>query len=123
MAILITCACGKVLKFRDEYERSMERCPECGARHKLPARGEAAPTGPVDPFGLDDRGMDGGSRPQRREYLIVTQQDKGFLGRFEPEKIAQVVNAYAKKGWVVRSMATARLGTRDEIVIMLEREL
>ena len=61
----------------------------------------------------------------QREYKILTQKDKWFSGKFDPEKLEQALNAYAQQGWTFKGMATANvpgmLGARDEIIFVLER--
>ena len=44
---------------------------------------------------------------QQREYQVVTQKDKWFSGKFDPDKVDGALNAYAKQGWVLKSVATA----------------
>ena len=65
----------------------------------------------------------GGS--QQREYKVITQKDKWFSGKFDPEKVEGVLNSYAKQGWAMKGVATASVpgfgGQRDEIVIVMER--
>ena len=65
----------------------------------------------------------GGS--QQREYKVITQKDKWFSGKFDPEKVEGVLNSYAKQGWVMKGVARASVpgfgGQRDEIVIIMER--
>ena len=60
-----------------------------------------------------------------REYKVVTQKDKWFSGKFDPEKVEGALNAYAKQGWTLKGVATASVpgfgGQRDEIVIIMER--
>ena len=60
-----------------------------------------------------------------REYKVVTQKDKWFSGKFDPEKVEGALNAYAKQGWSLKGVATAAVpgfgGPRDEIVIIMER--
>jgi hypothetical protein len=63
---------------------------------------------------------------QNREYKVITQKDKWFSGKFDPEKVEGVLNSYAKQGWVMKGVATASVpgfvgGQRDEIVIIMER--
>jgi hypothetical protein len=62
---------------------------------------------------------------QHREYKVITQKDKWFSGKFDPEKVEGALNAYAKQGWVLKGVATASVpgfgGNRDEIVIIMER--
>ena len=61
---------------------------------------------------------------QQREYKVITQKDKWFSGKFDPEKVEGVLNSYAKQGWVMKGVATASVpgfgGQRDEIVIIME---
>jgi phage FluMu protein Com len=62
---------------------------------------------------------------QNREYKVITQKDKWFSGKFDPEKVEGVLNSYAKQGWVMKGIATASIpgfgGQREEIVIIMER--
>lgn len=63
-----------------------------------------------------------------KEYLIISQKDKWFSGRFDPQILQQVINDHAKLGWVVKSMTnTSREGvlmggSRDELIVLLERD-
>jgi Domain of unknown function (DUF4177) len=65
------------------------------------------------------------SSSPHREYKVITQKDKWFSGKFDPEKVEGVLNSYAKQGWVMKGVATASVpgfgGQRDEIVIIMER--
>jgi Domain of unknown function (DUF4177) len=61
----------------------------------------------------------------QREYKVITQKDKWFSGKFDPEKVEGALNSYAKQGWSLKGVATASIpsfgGQRDEIVIIMER--
>jgi hypothetical protein len=62
-----------------------------------------------------------------KRYKVLTQQDRFFAGKFDPEKLEGAINAYAEQGWRVVSMATASvpLGLnqhRDEIIVLMTRE-
>jgi len=61
-----------------------------------------------------------------KEYKVLSQKDKWFSGKFDPEKLENAINAYAQQGWQVISAATASIpgltSTREEIIIILERE-
>ncbi len=62
-----------------------------------------------------------------KQYKVLTQKDKWFSGKFDPEKLEQALNAYAQQGWVVKASASAKIraviGTdREEMVIILERD-
>jgi hypothetical protein len=65
------------------------------------------------------------AKNQEREYKVITQKDKWFSGKFDPEKVEGVLNSYAKQGWTMKGVATASVpgfgGQRDEIVIIMER--
>ena len=67
-----------------------------------------------------------GSTVSHREYKVLTQKDKWFSGKFDPEKLEGAINAYARQGWRVIGCATASIpgllhGSREEMVIILER--
>jgi hypothetical protein len=59
-------------------------------------------------------------------YKVLTQKDKWFSGKFDPEKLEAALNAYAEQGWRLVSCATADIPgfgtTRQEFVAVLERE-
>ncbi|MDC0651233.1 DUF4177 domain-containing protein [Hellea sp.] len=61
-----------------------------------------------------------------KEYKVMTQKDKFLSGKFDPEKLEEAMNAYAEEGWEVISVASASMpgfgGTRDEMVVVFERE-
>jgi Domain of unknown function (DUF4177) len=61
-----------------------------------------------------------------KEYKVMTQKDRFFGGKFDPEKLEKALNAYAEEGWAVISIATANIpsftGAREELVVVMERE-
>ena len=63
-----------------------------------------------------------------KQYKVLTQKDKWFSGKFDPELLEKALNSYAQQGWEVKGMSTASIpgflggGTRDEMVIVLERD-
>lgn len=61
-----------------------------------------------------------------KEYKVLTQKDKWFSGKFDPERLEEAMNAYAAQGWRVISCATAQIpgftGTREEMIVILERD-
>lgn len=66
-------------------------------------------------------------RPVRKEYKVLTQKDKWFSGKFNPQLLEDALNAYAQQGWKVVSSATADFpggfsGSRQEMVVILERD-
>lgn len=67
-----------------------------------------------------------GTQNSAMQYKVLTQKDKWFSGKFDPEKLEGAINSYAAQGWRVRGVATASFpgfgGNREEIVIVMERE-
>ncbi len=62
-----------------------------------------------------------------KEYKVLTQKDKWFSGKFDPEKLQNALNAYAQQGWRVISAFSADIpalfgGARQEAVIIMERD-
>ncbi len=61
-----------------------------------------------------------------KQYKILTPKDKWFENKFDLSRLEAALNHFAKEGWAVRSMVTPHLatfsGTREELVILLERE-
>ncbi len=60
-----------------------------------------------------------------KEYKVLTQRDKWFGGKFDPERFEEALNFFAGHGWVVRSMVAGAIagfsGNREEMVVLLER--
>ena len=61
-----------------------------------------------------------------REYKLLTPKDKIFDNQFDLARLEEVINAFALKGWIVRSMTTAQVtafsgGMREELLVLLER--
>lgn len=61
-----------------------------------------------------------------KEYKVMSQKDKWFSRKFDPELLEQGLNAYAQQGWQVVSIATASVpglgGNRDEMIVVFERD-
>ncbi len=61
-----------------------------------------------------------------KEYKVLTQKDKWFSQKFDPEALEKALNSYASQGWKVVSAVTANIaglgGNREEIIIILERD-
>ncbi|MGA9772259.1 MAG: DUF4177 domain-containing protein [Blastocatellia bacterium] len=61
-----------------------------------------------------------------KEYKVLTQKDRFFAGKFDPEKLEAAINSYASQGWRVVSTATANIpsftGSREELIVVLERD-
>jgi hypothetical protein len=60
------------------------------------------------------------------QYKVLTQKDRFFAGKFDPEKLEVAINSYAEQGWRVIAATTASIpsfgGTRDEMIVVLERD-
>jgi hypothetical protein len=60
-----------------------------------------------------------------KEYKVMSQKDKWFSGKFDPDTLEKAINAYAEEGWEVISVATATIpgftGAREEMVVLFER--
>lgn len=58
-------------------------------------------------------------------YKVVTQRDPGFGGKFDPDKLEDVINSYASSGWKVCGIATTTFttlaGKREEVIVLMER--
>ena len=61
-----------------------------------------------------------------KEYKVLSQKDKWFSGKFDPENLERAMNSYAAQGWRVITCATAKIpsftGDREEMIIVLERD-
>ena len=61
-----------------------------------------------------------------KEYKVVTQKDRFFAGKFDPERLEAGINAYAAEGWTLKVATTASIpsftGARDEMILILERD-
>ena len=63
-----------------------------------------------------------------KEYKVLTQKDKWFSGKFDPQKLESALNAYAKQGWVVKAAFSADIpavfgAAREEAIVLLERDV
>jgi len=38
-----------------------------------------------------------------KQYKVLTQKDRFFAGKFDPEKLESAINSYASEGWVVKA--------------------
>lgn len=85
---------------------------------------QLAPKGDVPMFQPKPPGTNQG----HKEYKVLSQKDKWFSGKFDPSRLEEALNAYAKQGWQVVSCASADIntllgGARQEMVIILERNV
>ena len=60
-----------------------------------------------------------------KQYKVLSQKDKWFSRKFDPEILEQAINSYASQGWEVVSVATATIpgfgGSREELIVIFER--
>jgi hypothetical protein len=61
-----------------------------------------------------------------KEYKVLTQKDRFFGGKFDPEKLELAMNSYAAEGWEVLAVATAEIPSlgrsREELITVLKRD-
>lgn len=61
-----------------------------------------------------------------KKYKVLSQKDKWFSGKFDPQKLEAALNAYSEQGWVLKAAATADItaftGNRQEFIEIMERE-
>jgi hypothetical protein len=59
------------------------------------------------------------------EYKVMTQKDRFFSGKFNPEKLEAALNSYAGQGWRCIGVTTGEIGSgfgnREEMIFILER--
>ena len=62
----------------------------------------------------------------KMNYKVITMKDRFFSGKFDPEKLESMLNAYAGEGWTLSGVTTAEIPgalgqKREEIIFILER--
>jgi hypothetical protein len=61
-----------------------------------------------------------------KKYKILTQKDRFFGGRFDPEKLEGAINSYVPEGWQVCAVTRATFpgsgSAREEMIVILEKE-
>jgi hypothetical protein len=61
-----------------------------------------------------------------KQYKVLTQKDKWFSKKFDPQRLEEAMNAYAQQGWRVLCCATADIGVgagRQEFITVFERDI
>ncbi len=60
-----------------------------------------------------------------KQYKVLTQKDRFFGNKFDPQKVEAALNAYAQEGWELKAATTAEFpgfgGKREEMIMILER--
>ena len=108
--------CGAELTIDERWLGNKVECPYCSNSFVFSS---AAPTPANTSTGQH-------TKIAPKQYKVLTQKDKWFSGKFDPEKLEGAINAYAKQGWRFVGCATASMpglfnGTREEMVIIMER--
>lgn len=62
-----------------------------------------------------------------KEYKVLSQKDKWFSGKFDPQALEAAINAYAEQGWRLVACATPDIssafgGARQEFIGIMERD-
>ena len=108
--------CGTVLEIDDRWLGNKIECPSCSKTFVFSNAASESVNTSTPRLSKNDP----------KQYKVLTQKDKWFSGKFDPEKLEGAINAYAKQGWRFVGCATASMpgllnGTREEMVIIMER--
>lgn len=63
-----------------------------------------------------------------KQYKVISQKDRWFSGKFDPELLEKRLNELAAEGWSVVSMTSASRegllagGDKDELIVLLEKD-
>ena len=104
------------------------QCPDCQNAIVIPRPRPAAPTVTKESIPPPPPPMSQATRKESKmkEYKVMTQKDKWFAGKFDPDKLEQAINSYAAQGWQVISVATATIpgfgGNREEMIVVMGRD-
>ena len=125
--------------------RSIWICPECGGKSVIrqgspgygllvsarAAKMKTEGTFETNPSAGDGKTADTATEPSGRkdldiyQYKVLTQKDKFFSRKFDPEQLEKALNSFAGEGWRLNSAATAEIGmgmgSREEMIFILER--
>lgn len=99
-------------------------CGKCGG--SLTDAGSNAPISPVQAVAPAGAAVVGATS-NLYEYMVLTQKDRVFGGKFNPLQLQEALNGFAKQGWRVVEAATTTFpgfsGAREELVFILERRI
>jgi Domain of unknown function (DUF4177) len=125
--------CDEGLEAPESYAGRKARCKSCGESFVI-AIERAAPQitlpSPVSSPPRVDRNEPVESAKDEtpfepKQYKVLSQKDKWFSGKFDPEQLEKALNSYADQGWVLKAAVTASIagfgGNREELVMILER--
>jgi DNA-directed RNA polymerase subunit RPC12/RpoP len=124
--------CNQKLSFDETMSGQTFACPSCSHAITMPST-PAPKSAPMPIYtpktNLGVKIKEGSTnRQELKQYKVLTQKDKWFSGKFDPERLEQAINAYAKQGWRVVSCATASIygimsSHREEFIVILERDV
>ena len=122
-------SCGQPLKASHDMVGQLIDCPVCKRTVEVTLRPSAEVLHPSKPIASPPPPILHTTRkePIMKEYKVLTQKDKWFAGKFDPEKLEQAINSYAAQGWQVISVATASIpsafgGNREEMIVVMGRD-
>lgn len=132
--------CGKAFTVKDELAGKKGKCAGCGQTFRVPdydpeddllnALPVDAPEGEPGLLAValenDKRKAPAPETPRPKEYKVLAQRDKYFVGKFDPEKLQAALNALAQEGWTMKGIVSASIPgllgpDRDEVIVILER--
>jgi len=67
-----------------------------------------------------------------KQYKVLTTSNKIFGSKFDPNKVEEIINSYARVGWVVISITSADKGANtgfnksirmQELIIVMEADV
>ena len=97
-------------------------CGKCGS--PLVEQAPAAPPVVAAPVGTP---VVVGAARELFEYMVLTQKDRVFGGKFNPQQLQEALNGFARQGWRVAEATTTTFpgftGAREELVFILERPI
>lgn len=68
----------------------------------------------------------GATSSGKKEYKVLSQKDKWYSSKFDPQLLEKALNDYAEMGYQVVCSSTATFqgfsGAREEMIIILERD-
>ena len=100
-------------------------CGKCGS--PLVEQAPAAPAAPPVVAAPTGTPVVVGAARELFEYMVLTQKDRVFGGKFNPQQLQEALNGFARQGWRVAEATTTTFpgftGAREELVFILERPI
>lgn len=107
--------CGQKLKKFAWHSK----CHYCGTDFDKDEKSPPPPPQPPPPIGS-------------KQFLVISQTDEWFMGKFNPFKLRDRLNQLGAEGWSISAATTSDVGTwfgsfgggmRQEMVVLMEREV